>query len=251
MSQIPDEELRKFYENQLSRRPAEQRNQPFFWGQAAYNQSTQPVVGISWYEALAYCAWLEGQVANGKGQGAGGQWPVVGEGAFVGLDVTELVREQGYRLRLPTEMEWEKAAGWDAATGQKRIYPWGNEWDASKTNVEESGIGRPSAVGIFPGGAAPCGALDMSGNVWEWMLTSWGSFDYNAPGFRYPYSEAYPQTQPGGREAVDTLGFRTLRGGGWADLQRSARVAYRYFNHPGNVYDNYGLRCVVVPPVLS
>jgi formylglycine-generating enzyme required for sulfatase activity len=113
--------------------------QPRFWDDpqyARFNGPNQPVVGVSWYEASAYCAWL----------------------------TTKL----GYQVRLPSEAEWEKAArGTDG-----RIYPWGNTWQPEKLNAERR-VGATTPVGSYPEGASPCGALDMAGNVWEWTATPW------------------------------------------------------------------------------
>jgi formylglycine-generating enzyme required for sulfatase activity len=95
-----------------------------------------PVVGISWYEALAYSRWL----ADRSGQ----------------------------PYRLPSESEWEAAArGPDGA-----IYPWGDDSDANRCNCRDSGSGRPLAPGAFsPRGDSPYGLVDMVGNVSEWTMT--------------------------------------------------------------------------------
>ncbi len=106
-------------------------------GKQDFKFGNHPCENVSWYEAMAFCAWLSAKL--------------------------------GYEIRLPTEPEWEKAArGTDG-----RAYPYEGDFDAEKGNTSETGIGQTSTVGIFPGGASPYEVLDMSGNVWEWTVTDY------------------------------------------------------------------------------
>lgn len=121
------------------------RAQPTYWENRQYNQPNQPVVGVSWYEAAAYGRWLTAQ-----GHQAG--WLATHDS-----------------LRLPTALEWERAA----RHTDQRHYPWGNATpDAERANHHANRIGYPTPVGCFPAGAAVCGALDLAGNVVEWLATA-------------------------------------------------------------------------------
>ena len=121
------------------------RTEPDAYGEP-FNLPNHPVVGITWYEALAFSRWLTEQL-HAAGQLAA-DWIV----------------------RLPTEAEWEKAARGDE--GQR--YPWpGDQADPNRANYKDTGIGTTSAVGAFPGGRTPYGAEEMAGNVEEWCSTAW------------------------------------------------------------------------------
>ena len=122
-------------------------------GRPPKGKESHPVVNVSWFDAMAYCAWL-GKVT-------------------------------GKNISLPSEAEWEKAArGPSTGSGSQRAYPWGDPFDSSKCNSSELGLDGTTPVGIFLEGASPYGLLDMSGNVWEWTR----SFGYDVS--KYPYNPA-------------------------------------------------------------
>jgi formylglycine-generating enzyme required for sulfatase activity len=131
-------------------RQEKQREQPDFWQNAKWNNPIFPVVGVSHYEAVAYCHWLASRLSQ-----AGFSTPV-----------GPVALPAGYTARLPTEEEWERAArGLDG-----REYPWDGEFRAANANIAKDwgeGVGT-TAVCTYPQGRSPVGAWDMSGNVWEW-----------------------------------------------------------------------------------
>ncbi len=173
-----------------------ERTHPKFWSDERWNQSNYPVVGVVWFEAAAYCRWT---------------------GA-----------------RLPTEAEWERAAGWDAAKQEKYVYPWGNEWQPTRVNTVESALGTTTPVGRYcPEAASPVGACDMVGNAWEWVNTIFSPYPYRADD---------------GREDMEAQGTRALRGGSWINERDRARVAYRLPPFPGDfiLFDpTNGFRCAM------
>jgi formylglycine-generating enzyme required for sulfatase activity len=123
-------------------------SQPRYWEDKKWNDPSQPVVGVSWYEALAYCRWLSAK--------------------------------SGREYRLPSEAQWEKAArGTDG-----RRYPWGDDWDPDRCNNKENGPGRTTPVGQYPEGDSPYGVGEMVGQVWEWCSSKYVSYPYASEDWR-------------------------------------------------------------------
>ena len=184
---------------------------PRHWekGEVPPELASHPVVNVSWQDAMAYCAWLS-------------------------------ERAEG-RYRLPTEAEWEKAASWDSQAGEKRLYPWGDEWDSARCNNKVSPGEGTTPVGQFSraGGDTAYGVSDMAGNVWEWTLSKWGA-DRKEPTFGYPYDSA------DGREGLEGTELRVMRGGCFYDGPGWCRSASRYPYEPQLGAEFVGFRVVRV-----
>lgn len=91
------------------------------------------------------------------------------------------------------------------------IYPWDNEWDATRCNSQESGIRGTTVVGAYPNGVGPYGLFDGAGNVWEWTRSLWGcGRELAEAAFSYPYNP-----QDGRETLVAGEVSRVVRGGCW------------------------------------
>ncbi|MCI5140456.1 MAG: hypothetical protein D3909_01720, partial [Candidatus Electrothrix sp. ATG1] len=185
--------------------------------------ANHPVKYVSWYDAMAYCAWLDQELRSST------------ETSVV---LAELL-QQSWQVGLPSEAEWEKAARGEDG----RTYPWGNEEaDAERANYEKTGVSSTSTVGCFPCGASPYGLEECAGNVLEWTRSLWGE-DWDKPEFIYPYDPADERRQ--NEDAGENV-KRILRGWGYwasaADLSCARRG-----NLPGGWYDFGGFRLVLAP----
>ncbi len=170
-----------------------------------------PVTFVSWPDALAYCRWLQTTLKNPSGPSP---------------HVRELLSD-GWRVSLPSEAEWEKAArGTD-----RRSYPWGNEPRRDRANYESKGT---TPVGQFTCPECPYGLLDMSGNVWEWTSS--------------PY-QPYPYDPADDRANLDADALWVMRGGHFGDNARLVRTTTRGAADPGARRGFIGFRVALLAPV--
>jgi formylglycine-generating enzyme required for sulfatase activity len=151
--------------------------------QGQYKGEERPRENVTWFEAMAYCYWL---------------------GTKLDLPVT-----------LPTKQQWRRAAQGDDG----RIFPWGNEFDASICNTRESRVRMTTLVMRYPEGVSPFGVYDMSGNVWEWCLNSaWDDLD------------------------VTSERTRAVQGGSFIGAQERAQVNFSFDLSPDYHYGSIGFR---------
>ncbi|MEO5875803.1 MAG: ergothioneine biosynthesis protein EgtB, partial [Streptosporangiaceae bacterium] len=160
--------------------------------------SREPVMHVSFHEAQAYAAWA------GR--------------------------------RLPTEVEWEKAARWDPATGRSRRYPWGDEDPGpAHANLAQRHL-RPAEAGAYPQGASSLGVHQLIGDVWEWTSSEFHGY----PGFAaFPYPEY--------SLAFFGPDYKVLRGGSFGSDSVVARGTFRNWDYPIRRQIFAGFRCARDP----
>ncbi len=165
-------------------------------GTCPAGQEEHPLAFMTWDDAVAFCRWL--------------------------------ARESGYKVRLPTEAEWEKAA----RSADGRLYPWGNEPpDETRCNYAWDPDVPTTPVGQYLAGASPYGVFDMIGNVYEWTHSAYMPYPYRADDGR-----------EGRRPAM-----RVVRGGSvHCSYARYARCAYRGMTIPNDLDAYIGFRVVAL-----
>jgi formylglycine-generating enzyme required for sulfatase activity len=184
-----------------------------------YGPPNHPVVWLGWLDALRYCDWLTARLR---------EWQGTPE------PIATLLRQEGWSVMLPSEPEWEKAArGTDG-----RAYPWGNDSHNNCGNFGGTGIMTTSAVGCFPAGVSPYGIEDMSGNVWEWTRSVWGTYPYPTNAVERAKRESLEV-----REGVR----RVRRGGAFFSSPRSVRCTIRLGSGPYPHGGGMGCRAVLRP----
>jgi formylglycine-generating enzyme required for sulfatase activity len=157
-----------------------------------FDKPDYPVLGVTFEDALAYASW-----AN---------------------------------KRLPTEQEWEKAAGWDPVAHRRRLYPWGDEFTEDRANI---GTGHPVPVTEATGDLSFYGVLNMAGNAFEWVNAAYKPYDGNkTPDAAYNKDE------------------RVIRGGTFRPGSKPDEARTSYRNHlprvfPKSMSISVGLRCAV------
>ena len=224
------------YDNEPRRAPV-QYGEPFM-------HANHPVIGVYWYEALAFTRWLTDQINDAR------------------------LSAPAWLICLPNEPEWEKAVRGGlqipttptvvglAALGAAlvkaaplidnpvpaRTYAWQGDIDPERVNYERTQIGTTSAVGCFVGGVSPYGAEEMNGNVWEWTR----SLDAD-----YPYPTSVKERSAREDLTAGDSQLCVLRGGAFFCDDRGVRCAVRFGDFLDYRYHYVGFRVVVSPSALD
>ena len=169
---------------------------------------------VSWHDALAYCDWPSNGLSTA---------PILADS-----HVARLVRERGWRVGLPSELEWEKAARGNL---RDAVFSWGDNPDPNAANYADTDINTTSGVGCFA--ANDFGLYDMLGNVWEWTSSNY---------------KDYPYRVDDGRENLQGKEARLVRGSSWGNNVDDARCAYRGWDYPDLRVSGLGFRVVLRPP---
>lgn len=165
--------------------------QPAYWNDMMWNIPSCPVVGVSWFEAVAYCNWLR--------------------------------KVTGRQFRLPTEVEWEAAA----RGSDERDWPWGSDETKVTCNTIESGIGRTTIVGLFYEDVSPFGIHDLAGNVWEWCSSMYFDYPYNPNDGREDINRIGPRCHRGGSWLNDTAHGHSANRDRYSPGERNYDLGFR------------------------
>ncbi len=168
-----------------------------------FDYDNHPRDNVSWFDAMAYCRWFNEHLKTSNE-----------------LKENPVLENENWEIRLPTEWEWQMAA-----TGglKNHKFPWGLDWEENRAHTKHNQLNKSMAVGMYPAGISPVGALDMSGNVWEWCLNCYEN--------------------PGDLDLSRT-DRRVLRGGSWYHWGSYAHTDMRSRYYPDHRYNAGGFRIV-------
>ncbi len=181
------------------------------WGEQRFVGDNYPRENVNWFDAVAYCRWFSEQLySNPK---------------YQDLSIAKLIKDNKWIVRLPTEWEWQMAA-----TGGEddKKFPWGQEWNDNFAHTKHNQLNKTMAVGMYPAGTSPTGAMDMSGNVWEWCLNCY--------------------QEPGDLD-LSRSDRRVLRGGSWYHWGSYAHTDMRSRYFPDHRYNAGGFRLACGKPI--